>query len=178
MSTILVPYRKMYLLQQLANKLAVVLITAMFFLSMGSSWWTIIIVAIIVFLVRPKGHFIEAWKGNHPALLANEEGFIDYTRPYKLGIIAWEEVKAVDMYGFILKKQVRLTLHDPKRLLQQVKNPFNRWRMVLDIFLHQTPYYWDNRMLGITQPDFLKLLEELKNGSYDFNNFGQHLIEQ
>ena len=178
MSTVSIPYHKLYLLQQLSNKLALLLIVVMAVVILQANWLAIMICTVLLLLWRPKGNFIAVWRGKDPALLISEEGFIDYVHGYNTGIIPWGMVKAAEQYGFLVKLQVRVTFYEPKQLLKLETSTLKRLKMMAGIFIHQTPYHWDRKMLGISQHDFLKILQEVKDGNYDFNNFGRHLIEQ
>lgn len=178
MSTVLIPYSKLYLLQRLLVFMVGGLIVLLVIAGIGVNVYTILLPVFLLVSWYPERNLLAVWKGERPAILVSEEGFIDYIHSYHTGVIPWTAVKAVEQYGFFFKRQIRITLHEPKQLLEQKKSIFTKWTIRKAIFLHQTPYCWDNRMLGISQQEVLKLLQEVKDRTYDFNNFGQHLIEQ
>lgn len=179
MSTTIISYNKTYLLQDLGVNFLMVsfLVSGNYFIA-GFSWETVIITIVLLFLFHPQRDFFDALLGTAPALELKEEGFIDFTRQYTVGLVPWDEVKAIEKYGLIAKNQVRVVVHEPKQLVDHEKRFWKRLAMQRDILLHGTPFVWHRGRLGIKQQDFLTLLQELKEGKHNFNDLGRHLIEQ
>lgn len=181
MSTIIIPFSKLYIGRQLAFRFLAILVGLSVLLKAGVGGVSFLIVLSLAFIGYPMRALLAKWKGKQPALLVSAEGFIDYTRPYQLGVITWEEVKEITIKRHLLfsvTKSVHLLLHDPALLVDRAPSWWHKMMMKRDIFWYKTPYCLDNRVLSMTAEDFLRLMQEINNGSYDFNNFGQHLIEQ
>lgn len=125
-----------------------------------------------------KGNFVDLLTGKKVALVVSEEGVIDYTYNYGVGLVPWEEIAAIKPKNILFQKKVCMLLHHPKRIVKREHKSWKRWRMRWSIVVHQTPYVWESKIIALSQKDFLRLLQEAKAGTYDFNNLGQHLIEQ
>lgn len=179
MTKVKIPYRKLYLIQAALGKLVLVMmgacIIAVLFQSVALFGLLTVFISIIWWIKEDATGYLF---GRKVALVVSEKGLIDYTYPYKVGLIPWEEISAVEERNILFQKRVCIQLYEPSALVEKEERFWNMWRMQWSIFVHQTPYIWENRRIAMPQKDFLRLLQEVKAGTYDFNNLGQHLIEQ
>ncbi len=182
MSTIIVTYKKRHIAQLLAQRVIFMLLICLFIgvQVMNGAWALVVLGAIALYYMgRPCKKLVAKFRGQLPALLVSAEGFIDYTKPYKLGVIPWESVKEINSWSlFLVTKVVRPLLHDPNELLRKEQRILYQWHMTIVMALFRTPFLWEMRQLAVSKQDFLRLLREAKAGTYDFDNLGQHLIEQ
>lgn len=179
MSSVKIPYKKLYLIQLLFGNLTLVtLVTGVLALWAQSIFLFGVLFAVTSIVWLVKGDFVGLLTGKKVAIVVSEQGILDYSQGYRVGWIAWEEIAAIELQNLIIKKRVCLKLHQPKELLTREKRSWKRWRMRWAILFYKTPFIWENRIIAFPQKDFLRLLQEAKAGTYDFNNLGQHLIEQ
>jgi hypothetical protein len=185
MDTVIVTYKRSYLLGQLLLRIAIgiVLLVALVFLVVEEVWAVEGIFFLALFFIlnsmQLKRYALHL-KNKLPALLVSEEGFVDYTSPYQIGIVSWEEVQKVEQqWNFMLFPRVaRLQVKNAKVLLRREQRLSRRFQMLLSLLVYGTPYIWELRKFAASKEEVIRLLKGAKDGAYNFNDLGEHLIEQ